>query len=51
MGGEFPAPAALRTRRAEVNAKDEKGITPLAMAENRGRKAIASLLRQHGATE
>jgi len=36
---------------ADVNAKDKKGETALALAKERGRKQIVELLRKHGAKE
>ena len=36
---------------ADVNVKNKAGSTPLAIAVEKGRKAIAELLRRHGARE
>jgi ankyrin repeat protein len=33
---------------ADVNAKDDKGTTPLHWAESKGHQDVAALLREHG---
>jgi ankyrin repeat protein len=41
----------LLANKADINAKDNHGGTPLLMAEETGQKDVAELLRQHGGHE
>ena len=41
----------LTNKGADVNAKDNAGKTPLALAVEKDKKEIAELLRKHGAKE
>jgi ankyrin repeat protein len=41
----------LLANKAEVNAKDNRGNTPLHLAAAKGHKDVAELLRQHGGQE
>ena len=41
----------LLANKAEVNAKDNNGETPLHEAVDKGHKDVAGLLRQHGGHE
>lgn len=41
----------LLLRGADVDAKDDRGKTPLRLAEERGHTSLAALLKQHGVEE
>ncbi len=41
----------LLASKADVNAKDKEGVTPLHFAAGGGHKNVAELLRQHGGKE
>jgi ankyrin repeat protein len=41
----------LLANKAEINAKDKGGNTPLRAAASNGHKDVAELLRQHGGHE
>ncbi|MEW6357322.1 MAG: ankyrin repeat domain-containing protein [Planctomycetota bacterium] len=49
MAGSSAVAAVLIGNGAEINPKDKSGRTPLGMAQEKDRKAIATLLRKHGA--
>ena len=41
----------LIAKSADVNAKDDMGVTPLGFAAGKGHKDVAELLKKHGAKE
>jgi ankyrin repeat protein len=41
----------LLTNKADINAKNDDGATPLRLAEGSAHKDVADVLRQHGGTE
>jgi len=41
----------LLANKADVNAKDNKGYTPLYYAADKGHQDVVELLRQHGGHE
>ena len=47
----MPATSSSSAGGAEVNAQDNEGRTPLAIAEQEGHEGIVELLKQHGATD
>jgi ankyrin repeat protein len=49
--GDKDMAALLVTKGADVNAKNDAGLTPLDFAEQKGLSQIVELLRKHGARE
>lgn len=49
--GNYSKVLELIERRADVNARDERGRTPLHMAARQGHTQTAELLRRHGGVE
>jgi ankyrin repeat protein len=41
----------LLDSKADVNIKDDRGLTPLNWAENGNRQDLVNLMRQHGGQE
>lgn len=46
--GEAEVAALLIDKGADVNARDKDGLTPLGLAQQEGKPAVAELLREHG---